>query len=492
MSRLALLGRPHWRPFLHLPGFGELSTPALLAADGFFTFVAEFGLADPQPQDIVRWVATSGAADRVALLDHLAAAIDVCIPPFAARVNEARRLVPRAAAVTAPPQDRPPSGGAPFTGAPSRAPEWDPIAPPARKPPRSRSVSVQPSELPQVMQVALRRMAMGIPQHHVVLCRPIAVRMREKLCQFVWSARQAGLEPVLSEAAVERYVADLMERGRNRDRGVRWATLRASMEELHRYARYVAEPAEVRERLARQLAQFEARERLQKALKFFQLAWTGNTTDSVLDLADSLAELAATEACRKRRHRLRNGACMLGIYPVAPLRPGSAELVFGETLFWRHDAWVIETAIRKTQARNPEPFVMRLQPQHGRFIDMVLLGDQHPRYLPQLREEAIAARRQLFVLPDGGPTAPTYIPRIYKALTGNSLGTTRTMLHTGLATDLGTAGRDMAMVATHHSTTTIARKYQAESVAIAAVARRQAAGSARRARYELEPMPDLS
>lgn len=60
----------------------------------------------------------------------------------------------------------------------------------------------------------------------------------------------------------------------------------------------------------------------------------------------------------RRRHQLRNGACILGLYPVVPLRPASADLVLGESLFWRQESWVIETLIQKTQTRNPEPFRM--------------------------------------------------------------------------------------------------------------------------------------
>ena len=210
----------------------------------------------------------------------------------------------------------------------------------------------------------------------------------------------------------------------------------------------------------------------------------------MLDQADVLLAGSASPDCPKKRHRLRIAACILGLYPIAPLRPGSAGLRFGDTLDWRDGAWVIDTWIQKTQASNPDRFVMRLRPQHGRFIDAVLLGDHDPAHLPLLRDAAIAAKRPLFVLPDGHPAAVTYVPRIYKALTGNSFGTTRTMLHTDLATDLGVAGRDMAMTACHQTSEKVARKYQAEAVAIAAFSRRQAAASARRARYADDPTAD--
>ena len=87
------------------------------------------------------------------------------------------------------------------------------------------------------------------------------------------------------------------------------------------------------------------------------------------------------------------------------------------------------------------------------------------------------------MLDDGTPAAPTYVPRIFKVLTGNSFTTTRTMLHTGLASTIGIAGRDMAMTACHQTSHKIAAKYETDLVAISAVARRQGAASERTARY---------
>jgi hypothetical protein len=146
---------------------------------------------------------------------------------------------------------------------------------------------------------------------------------------------------------------------------------------------------------------------------------------------------------------------------------------------------VIHTPIQKTSAHNPEPFVMALEPQHGKFIDALILGDADERHLAELREEVLAQQRLLFVLPDGKPTAPTYIPRIYKALTKNSFTTTRTMIHTECMTAHGLAGRNMAMAVCHQTSTRIAEKYEADAVAFAAIARRQATASERRARYRL-------
>jgi hypothetical protein len=479
VTRLELLAQRQWGPFLHLPGLAALPDPALRAADSFFGFIAEHGLADPQPADVAAWASSDGGnpTERIA---HLSKAMAVCIPAFVSRVAEAGASLPRGKATTQ-------AGISERETLPDRpiAYDWDPIAPPSRRAPVPRAVSVHPWELPEEMQNALRRMARGIPGNDVVVSPEITKRLREKLCQFVWSAQRADLPVALSEEGLCRYQEDVTARSAAGKNGLRWATVRASIEEIGRFARYTGAPAAIRRLLADDIAILESRERRQKALKHAALARTGNTTLSLLDQADDLLEEAEVAATARKRHQMRNGACILGIYTIAPLRNASAGLVFGETLFWRCEAWVIDTEIRKTLSFNPDPFVMTLAPQHGRFIDAVLLGDKPPRYLPQLRKQALDVQRPLFVLDDGTPAAPSYVPRIFKVLTANSFTTTRTMLHSGLSSTTGIAGRDMAMIACHQTSPKIAAKYETDLVAISAVARRQGAASERRSRYGL-------
>ncbi|MER2508141.1 MAG: hypothetical protein ABTQ27_05215 [Amaricoccus sp.] len=483
MTRLELLAQRHWGPFLHLPGLADLPDPDLRAADSFFGFVARHGVADPQPHDIAVWASSDGddPAQRIA---QLSKAMAVLVPAFVGRVGEAAAALPRGKATSG---DSAPASNAGATAAPRRpaAHDWDPIARPARKAPRKRTVSVYPWELPADIQDALRRMARGIPGNDVVVSPQIMRRLREKMCQFAWSAQRAGLPVALSEEAVLRYQEDVTARSRGGKNGLRWATIRASIEEIYRYARYIGAPEEISRILAKDSAILESRENRQKALKHAALARTGNTTMSLLDQADDLLEAAEVAAEARKRHQMRNGACILGIYPVAPLRNASAYLIFGVTLFWRSNAWVIDTEIRKTLAFNPDPFVMALQPQHGRFIDAVLLGDAPPRYLPQLRKQALDAERPLFVLPDGTPAAASYVPRIFKEMTKNSFTTTRTMLHTDLSSSIGIAGREMAMAACHQVGKEIHKKYETDLVAVSAVNRRQGVASARRERHGL-------
>ncbi len=299
-----------------------------------------------------------------------------------------------------------------------------------------------------------------------VPARSMVLRMREKLCQYVFSARQRDLADELTLAGIDEYLADLKARLLPRPQGLRWATMRVTVDALLLFARYNGALSEITRHLGDYRRDYETREAGQRALKFFALARTGNSTDRVLDMAEALLCGVAAEERPKKRHQMRNGAAILAIFANAPLRNASAQLAFGVSLFWERDEWVIRTEIQKTQTRRPEIFKFPLHPEAGRSIDALILGDASPAMLPTLREKLIRKRRQLFVLPDGSPAAATYVPRIFQALTGNSFTTLRVMHYSDAIAHHGVAGIDLAKPAAHHiSTEIVKRHYIAEQVA---------------------------
>ncbi|AUQ47448.1 hypothetical protein D1822_15215 [Phaeobacter inhibens] len=294
----------------------------------------------------------------------------------------------------------------------------------------------------------------------------IVLRMRERLCQYAWSADNAGLSRELSLDGIDCYLENLKQRLSQKSHGIRWASMRATTEGLLVFARYSGETDNILQHLRSYFREFEARENAQRALKFFALLRTGNTTDKLIDLADNLLAGVAAEERPKKRHQMRNGAAILAIFANAPLRNASAQLVFGKSLFWEQNEWVIRTEIQKTHTRRPEEFVFPLHQEIGRFIDELILGDASPAMLPKLRENLQRIRRQLFVLPDGAPAAATYIPRVFRVLTGNSFTTLRVMLYSDAVTHHGLEGIELAKPAAHHSSTEIVKKhYIAEQVA---------------------------
>ncbi|MBL3568881.1 hypothetical protein BV509_21370 [Rhodovulum sulfidophilum] len=470
MMRDRVLAKPAWRNFLHLEGLHDLPVPALLAADQLFEDIRTTGTTSPTPSDYATWAQRSGM-EPCAWLDTLTGAAEVILPSELGNIAAARRLL----------RPTSPAGCSATSCQKVTGSTWDPCA---RVPSsRARQVSVHPWDLPEAWQTALRRAAQGLPgkkaaapAHHILQ------RMQEKLCQLAWAAREAGLEIGLTEPALRAYLEALEARLRARKHSIRWATLRATVEELYRFARYVGDISDTDlSYLRKRLGRYEVLEKGQDALKFATLLETGNTTLTLLDQADSLLTRAACAKTPAARHRLRNAAAILGLYSIVPLRNADAGLILGKTLIWQSEAWIINTQIRKTRHRSPELLVVPLEPAFGRYVDAVVQGDFDPRYLPALREQACASGHPLILHADGSHTSPTHIPRVFREQTGNSFTTTRTMLHSDQAISRGEQGTRDAMVMAHQTSPQTARKYQARRVRQVAVERVQEAAAARRA-----------
>jgi hypothetical protein len=472
MTIREILAKPVWKHLAPLPGFSDLSAPSIEAADSFFDFLVSHNLASPTAGDIRSWLDEFPETEHSLQINLLQEVFAVCQPSFLGAIREARQNPP-------PKRCKNPAGNTTSANHTSKqlsvlrpvyeARDWDPIAPPSRRPPKRRHVSVSPSCLPAIYQSELRRAADGLPAHEAgmqVPARSLVLRMREKLCQYVYSAKQRNLNAVLTPEGIDGYLEDLKTRLQKRPQGLRWATLRASTEALLVFARYSGAPPEVTQHLKAYYREFENRETSQKALKFFALARTGNTTDRILDLAETLLNGVDAEESPKKRHQMRNGAAILAIFANVPLRNASAQLVFGATLLWAGNEWRIRTKVQKTHARRPEILDLPLHPVAGRFIDALILGDASPALLPTLRERMIKERRQLFVLPDGSPAAATYVPRVFQALTGNSFTTLRVMHYSDAIKHHGHEGIELAKPSAHHANTDIVKKhYIAEQVA---------------------------
>jgi len=472
MSAHPIFSKPVWRHFLHIEGVHTLPLSALVAADQMLDELARTRTVAPTRSDYALWAQGAAAEDPGGWLDRLGIAAAVILPSETQKIAAARALL----------RPGPPRPGPPLRAEPAEADApWDPCEHLAA--PRARKVSVHPWELPDPWQAALKRAAQGLPGKKTAApARDILLRTREKLCQLAWSAREAGLTPDLTEAVVRRYLEDLETRLRARPRGIRWATLRATAEELYRFARYTGITSQDDRRyLMKRLSRYEFFERGQDALKFSALLETGNTTLSVLDQADEILERADREKDPDARHRLRNAGAILGLYSIVPLRNADAHLILGETLLWESGTWVIDTPIRKTMAHSPEHLVVPLEPEFCRYVDVVVLGDFDDQHLPELRDRAARSGRPLFVHPDGSRPSPTYIPRVFKERTGNSFTTTRTMLHTDQAISRGEVGTTDAMQMCHHKSLKIARKYQEKRIRQVAINRVQNAAAARRA-----------
>ncbi|OBY24572.1 hypothetical protein [Leisingera sp. JC1] len=470
MNRHRILDKPVWQHFLHIEGLHAIPLLSLIAADQVWEQVAVSGTVQPAPSDYAMWAKMMADNDPAAWLEQLAKAFAVILPSETANVSRAICLLPAPSSAPAPAA----------TAMKSTVVQRDPCE--YRANARARYVSINPWELPDAWQEILRRASQGLPGHRAgVPSQGILQRMCQKLCQLAWSAQEAGLNPSLSSEVVNHYLAGLETRLRLRAHGIRWATMRATAEELHRFARYSGIVSEEDTTyLLKRLTRYSLYEKGQDALKFQALLDAGNTTLRVLDKADALLLRASLETRADRRHLLRNAGAILGIFSIVPLRNADAILTLNDTLVWESGTWVIDTGISKTQRRNTDRLVVALEPEFGRYIDVVVQGDHDARHLPELRNQAMKTGGPLFVRERGKCTSPTYIPRLFKTFAGTSLTTARTMLHTDQAISRGEVGTRDTMAMAHQTSPQTALKYQAKRVRQAAIQRVQYAAADRR------------
>ena len=470
MRREVIFTGPAWAPFVHIVGLCDLPVAVLIAADFRFEKIHQTGRDAPSPSDYALWAQSLPDRDPTAWLEDLTVAMRVILPGEVEKIAAACDLLPKQKGTNDPAT----------AASDGRRTQWDPCARPEKF--RERKVSLNPWQLPEEWQRALRQAAQGLPGERAPApARDILQRMRDKLCQLAWAARQDGLPEALTEEVTGHYLNVLEARLRRRAHGIRWATMRATSEELYRFARYMGSvPESDMAFLRRRLSRYDLLERGQDARKFYALLETGNTTLGILDKAEALLGSIDEDMSAEQRHRLRHAGAILGLYSVVPLRNADADLVFGRTLLWESETWVIDTEISKTRKWNPEPLVVPLEPEFARFIDVVVRGDHEDWHLSELRAQAIEAERRLFLHPDGSRPSSSYIARIFKKHAGTSFTTTRTMLHTDQAISRGEAGTRDTMAIAHQTSPETAQKYQEKRVRKAAVERVQSAASARR------------
>lgn len=480
MTKEFILRKPAWAHFAHVDQLIDLPLPALLAADQVWEQVRATGKVQPTSSDYAIWSQSVSTADPLNWLENLQIAFQVILPNEVEKVRGALSLLPPETAIAVTKQQDP------FK-------PWDPCE--YQQNAKCRSVSVYPWELPEIWRECLRRAAQGLPgKSGPAPSREILKRMVSKLCQLAWCTGDVELATDLNEQVVGNYFEELKARLQTRPQGLRWATLRATAEELHRFGRYIGTVSDHDLRyLSNRLNRFSLYEKGQAALKFQALLDTGNTTLSLLEKADALLVRATQEKNLSTRHMLRNAGAILGLYSIVPLRNADAGLVFGDTLLLDGTAWVVDTPISKTRKHNPDRLVVPLEPEFSKYIDAVVQGEFGSEYLPDLRSKALNRGGFLFVPYNRMHPSSTYIPRLFKEHSGTSFTTTRTMLHSDQAIQRGEVGTRDVMVAAHQTSPKTATKYHTKRVAQAAIDRMQTETSSRRAKLIPEGLSrDLS
>jgi hypothetical protein len=92
MGRTEILAKPSWQMLMKPnPEIYAMSSSLLLAADSFFDFVGEFGLSQPQADDLITWAKRYDQAAQNLSLTQLRDAFFICAPTAVAIADHAIR-----------------------------------------------------------------------------------------------------------------------------------------------------------------------------------------------------------------------------------------------------------------------------------------------------------------------------------------------------------------------------------------------------------------
>lgn len=136
--------------------------------------------------------------------------------------------------------------------------------------------------------------------------------------------------------------------------------------------------------------------------------------------------------------------------------------IFGKGLFYENGAYVFRYHPQKTRRTIREPFEVELDAETwSPFIDALILQDQDPRYLNDLRAKVIAEQRPLYVNYDRSRCAYPWYSRQWAAVTKTGGHIARTLIYDEMA-DLGEFGLRYSKGATNQVTDQIGDKYRSD------------------------------
>lgn len=447
IPRHVILRQPHMAHLLDRPAL-EVTTDAQLAAlEAFMRFYAEKEIGDPQHADLRGFAALQAQGPED--LAQLEGAFRLFGMPdeFLHQARIATRQVQHQTC---------------FRG----------ISATGRSVDRPRSVSVPLEDLPADWQKTLRRMRLERTHSKAILDR-----MQNRLGMFVWSAQQAGhpvdLGCVESQQALYN---DIRTRSAAKNDGApRWAYLRSAWEEMRRFAEHHALPQDVYDALTLTYSQLGRLETAQDPLKFVRMMAI-NTASGLLADADKLLDEANAMELPQMRHAGRNHAAAISLGIGVSARPGDVHVhhVFGRGIFFEPGSggYHFRYVPGKTRTSIPEPLDILLDQHWSKFIDALILQDQDPRYLGDLRAKAFAEHRPLYVNYDGTPCGPAWYSSAWSAVVGTGGHIARTLIYDEMA-DLGEFGIRYASSVNHHRSARIPAKYRSENALRASQTRAQ-------------------
>lgn len=404
--RHQMLAKPIWQGMRDHPALPSLNMVQLRALDSFFEHIARHGLSMFSEADFCAWAALGAGGEGLENLERGLMALNPQDPSLTALQN-ARVAVQRK------------SRDASVSRLARRA--------------YPRTVSVGPESLPEDWQEFLRlcrvRRAGGDP---TAPAASILQRMTQKLCQYVFALGQSGLPPELHLEGLQAFHAALSTRlSKPRNMPLRPATVRATWEELERFARLKGGyDAGLLAALQQMLEEARDNEAGTVQQKYEKMHGIGTPVEIILDAFQMLSDVSHSQS-PSRRHKRRNRAAALALPAILPLRRDWGRLIFGKTLYWSGERYRIrnfrpgKTALLDGRRDFPASIHPRLTP----FVDSLILQDDHPKYLEALRKQVEATHRPLFVHPNGLPCAKNYVSRVWSEICGTGATVARTLMH---------------------------------------------------------------
>tara|TARA_R100000935_G_C2841443_1_gene171310 strand:- start:12023 stop:13450 length:1428 start_codon:yes stop_codon:yes gene_type:complete len=336
-----------------------------------------------------------------------------------------------------------------------------------------RRVSVKVEDLPMAWQKTLRRL-----RTEEEYSLSILNRMEARLGWFAWSAQHAGHPVDLADTDALRALYDDVrarsikrQRDQARKKGLvddtdtpRWATLRSTWEELRRFAEHHGSPAEVLDQINLTYGNVTKREASQPALKLVKAKEAG-TRLKLLKKAEAMLVAAETLSLPQMRHARRNLATAIALGCVVPARPGDvlAHHVLGVGIVFEpvRNGYRFTYKASKTAGSTGVDIDIPLLPWWNKFIDALILQDDDPRYLGQLRAQALARKRQLYVQYDGTPAVYDWYGRVWTIVAKTGGHIARSLIYD----DPSAAGIRYASVSNGHKLGgAVVRKYETEAL----------------------------
>ncbi len=405
-ERFQILAKPNWQKIDGHPAIDTLNLDLLCALDSFFDHIGHFKLTLPTPEDFLAWATLFGGANDLRFLSRGLSAFDADDPNLdvidaALSIIEAKET---------------------FRGTDGKG-----------RPTYGRSVSVPLVELPEDWQAFLQHLRVrrigGDPSAPSL---EIQKRMSQKLGQYIFLVRRDGLDEDLHQEGLTAFYGDISTRISARSGTLlRPATLRATWEELERFARLRGSYSEeLGAALKMTLAMLREEELAVTQLKYEKMHGLGGPPDIIRE-AFALLGKTANSSSPGKRHILRNRAAALGLPAILPLRRDWDRIVFGKTLFWDRGRYRFRNFKpgKTAMLDGRRTFPASIPPRMSCFIDAHLLHDNDPKYLGALRAKAEQEQRPLFVHPNGTPAIKSYVSRVWSEVAGTGATIARTMMH---------------------------------------------------------------